>query len=413
MGLFEQAKKYIPGGVNSPVRSFQAVGGTPVFIKKGQGAKIFGEKGKTYLDYCLSWGAMILGHAHPEVTKAVAKAIKRGTSFGAPTKIETELAKTISQAVLSIERLRLVNSGTEAVMTAIRLARAFTKKKVIIKFSGSYHGHADFLLSCPGVLDDFKRGTLTVPYNDLKAVEQAIRTYQGDVAAIIVEPIAANMGVILPNKYFLADLRDITAKHGILLIFDEVITGFRFCFGGVQDMINISPDLTCLGKIIGGGFPIGAVGGKVKIMEQLAPAGKVYQAGTFSGNPVSVTAGLTALNVLSTGMHYQQMQLLARKLCQGIERLAGINDCKLKVNSFGSIFSLFFTDREIVDHQSANNQDEEIFKKYYHGLLKKGIYLSPSGYEANFISIQHKEIDINTTLAAFSSTFKKMRRDNK
>lgn len=408
MKLFEEAKKYIPGGVNSPVRSFQAVGGVPVFIKKGQGAKIFGENGNIYLDYCLSWGALILGHAHPAVVKEVGKALKRGTSFGTPTKLETELAKKISQAIPSIERLRLVNSGTEAVMTAVRLARAYNQRKRVIRFTGSYHGHADFLLSCPGVLADFSRHTITVPYNDIKAVEQAIRKYAGDMAAIIVEPVAANMGVVLPKNNFLKELRAIAHRNNIVLIFDEVITGFRLCYGGAQDLFRVKPDLTCLGKVISGGLPFGAVGGKKEIMNQLAPEGPVYQGGTFSGNPVSVSAGIATLRILESLKPYRGLELLTRELCLGISKIADFYGYPLQINYQGSMFSLFFTVKPVDDYQSAGRQDINLFKKFYQELLEQGVYFSPSGYEANFLSIAHTRSDITKTLKAVEKTFSKI-----
>lgn len=401
--LFNQAKKYIAAGVNSPLRSFRAVGGNPIFIKSGKGAKIYSEDKSSFIDYNLSWGALILGHAHPKVIDSVKNAAYKGTSFGAPTKAETELAKIIIKAIPSIERIRLTNSGTEAVMTAIRLARAFTKKDKVIKFEGSYHGHVDYLLDCPGVPSAFKKDTLVAPYNDIEKIEGLIKKHRRDIAAVIVEPVAGNMGVVLPKQGFLSGLRRLTQKYNIVLIFDEVITGFRLTFGGAQKVFKVRPDLTCLGKIIGGGLPIGAVGGRKEIMDLLAPSGLVYQAGTFSGNPLSVNAGITALRILSKENPYKKLQALTRKLCEGIKKISAGYGIKIKINYIGSMFTVFFSNKDVVDYNKALNQNTVLFKKFYHRLLQEGIYLSPSGFEANFLSTAHTAQDIDRTLKALGT----------
>ncbi|MEK6727499.1 MAG: glutamate-1-semialdehyde 2,1-aminomutase [Candidatus Omnitrophota bacterium] len=404
--LFAEAKKYIAGGVNSPVRSFRSVGGTPIFIKSGKGAKIYSENGRSFIDYNLSWGVLILGHSHPKVIGALKKAIDNGASFGASTKAETELAKIIIKAIPSIERIRLVNSGTEAVMSAIRLARAFTKKNKVVKFEGSYHGHADYLLDCPGVPEEFKKDTLTAPYNNLKIVQGLVKRHKNNIAAIIVEPVAGNMGVVLPEEGFLQGLRKIADKHKIVLIFDEVVTGFRLTFGGAQKVFNVKPDLTCLGKIIGGGLPIGAFGGRKKIMDMLAPLGPVYQAGTFSGNPLSVNAGLATLKILSAQDPYRRLTELTRRLCEGIKDISAGSSIKLRVNRVGSMFSVFFANRDVIDYNTARNQDTGLLKKFFHGLLEQGVYLSPSGFEANFLSTAHTAQDIDKTLKALGTFLK-------
>lgn len=390
--LFAQAKRYIPGGVNSPVRSFKAVGGIPLFINHAKGSKIYSEDGKEFIDYSLSFGALILGHAHPKVIMQLKKATDKGSSFGVPTKSETELAKIIIGAIPSIEKIRLTNSGTEAVMGAVRLARAYTGKQKIIKFSGSYHGHADYLLDCPGIPEDFTKHTLVTAYNNIKKVESLIKQYRNEIAAIIVEPIAGNMGVVLPQDGFLEGLRKLATKHHVALIFDEVITGFRLVFGGAQKLFNIEPDLTCLGKIIGGGLPVGAFGGKKEIMQLLAPQGKVYQAGTFSGNPLTTTAGLITLKILSEGDPYSELEEKTKQLCEKVKYLAEAQKIKVKINFIGSMFSVSF-----------NNAN--LFKKFYHRLFKKGIYLSPSERETNFLSTAHTEQDIDETLEAIGKIF--------
>ena len=421
--LFEQAKEYIPGGVNSPVRSFRAVGGYPVFVKEAKGSKIYGECGREFIDYCLSWGALILGHAHPKVVESLSGAIKKGTSFGTATKSEIELAKLIVEAVPSIEQVRLTNSGTEAVMSAIRLARAYTGKNKIIKFEGSYHGHADYLLvkggsgqatmgmpNSLGVPKDFVKHTIVLPYNDIERVEDTVKKYQKDLAAIIVEPIAANCGVILPKPGFLEGLRRVTDKHNVVLIFDEVITGFRLSYGGAQSYFNLKSDLTCLGKIIGGGLPVGAFGGKREIMKLLAPEGGVYQAGTLSGNPLAVTAGIVTLNMLKQENWYESLEKKAKQFCGNIEGKAKEYKVKLKANYIGSMFSIFFTDENVLNYSSACLQDSKLFKRFFHGLLKEGVYFSPSGFEANFLSTAHTQEDLKETLKAIDIVLKNLRR---
>ena len=409
--FFNAAKRYIAGGVNSPVRAFRAVGGEPVFIKSACGSKIYSEEGREFIDYCQSFGALILGHAHPKIREELKKAVDKGSSFAAPTKAETELARIIIKAIPSIERIRFTNSGTEAVMGVIRLARAYTQKNKIIKFAGSYHGHADYLLDCAGIPQDFKKHTLVAPYNEIKKVQSLIERHKKDIAAIIVEPIAANMGVVLPQKGFLEALRELSDKHNILLIFDEVITGFRLTFGGAQKLFKINPDLTCLGKIIGGGLPVGAFGGRYEMMKLLAPEGNVYQAGTFSGNPLTVNAGLTTLKILSKNNPYLRLARMTRQLCEEIKRRAGKYGMRVKVNFVGSIFSIFFTDTDAIDDNTAKAQDTNLFKKFYHGLLKEGVYFSPSGFEANFISTAHTVSDIEKTQDAIDKTLKNLRRE--
>ncbi|MFH0732598.1 MAG: glutamate-1-semialdehyde 2,1-aminomutase [Candidatus Omnitrophota bacterium] len=420
--LFCEAKKFIPGGVNSPVRSFQAVGGYPVFMKEALGSKIYGECGREFIDYCLSWGALILGHAHPEVTKALIEAIKKGTSFGTATKLEIELAKLIVEALPSIEQIRFTNSGTEAAMGAIRLARAYTKKEKIIKFEGAYHGHADYLLvkagsgqatlglpDSLGVPRDFIKHTLVLPYNDIERVLETVKKYQKDLAAIIIEPALANCGIVLPKEGFLQSLREIADKYNIVLIFDEVITGFRLSYAGAQGHFNVRPDLTCLGKIIGGGLPVGAFGGKIDIMQLLAPEGPVYQAGTLSGNPIAVSAGIATLNILKKDNPYRNLERMTKEFCEKIREKAKDLKIKLKVNSIGSMFSLFFTDREVVDFNSSKMQDLRLFKKFFHGLLKRCVYFSPSGFEANFLSTAHSAEDLNKTLKFIETELKGLR----
>lgn len=407
--LFIEAKRYIPGGVNSPLRAFKAVGGSPVFIKSGKGSKIYSQDGKEFIDYCMGFGPLILGHTHPAVIDALEKAVKDGACFGAPTRLETELARVITKAVPSIEKIRLTNSGTEAVMTALRLARAYTQRDKVLKFEGSYHGHADYLLNCQGIPKDFRKHTIASPYNNIEKVRALVEKYKKALAAIIVEPVAANMGVVLPKHGFLEGLRRITEKYNIVLVFDEVITGFRLLYGGSQRLFDIKPDLTCLGKIIGGGLPIGAVGGKKEIMELLAPQGNVYQAGTFSGNPISVSAGLAALKVLAESGPYSALEGRTRYLCETIKQKAGECGIKIKLNFIGSMFSLCFANKEVMDYNMARVQDTGLFKRLYQRLLKEGIYFSPSGFEANFLSTAHTGEDVEKTLRAIDKTFKNLK----
>jgi glutamate-1-semialdehyde 2,1-aminomutase len=395
--LFYEAKKYIPGGVNSPVRSFSAVGGYPVFVREAKGSKIYSECGREFVDYCLSWGALILGHAHPKVVEALGRAIRKGTSFGTATKLETELARLITEAIPSIEKVRLTNSGTEAVMAAVRLARAYTGKNKIIKFQGSYHGHADYLLDCRGVPEGFKRYTIVLPYNDINAVSEAAELHREDLAAIIVEPVSGNCSVILPQQGFLEGLRAISDRLNAILIFDEVITGFRVSYGGSQAIFGIKPDLTCLGKIIGGGLPVGAFGGRKDIMGLLAPEGDVYQAGTLSGNPVAVTAGITTLNILKDTNPYAVLEAKTKKLCNGIVSSAKAHSIKLRASHIGSMFSISF---------GESGQDVDLFNRFFHSLLRNGVYFSPSAEESDFLSIAHSDDDIERTLETVGDTLK-------
>lgn len=414
--LFRDAAKVIPGGVNSPVRAFKAVHASPIFIEKAKGPYLYDSAGKRYIDYCLSWGPLILGHAHKQVLDCVKKTIDKGTSFGVPTKLETQLARMLVNAVPSIEKVRLVNSGTEATMTAIRLARAFTGRDKIIKFIGCYHGHVDHLLvkagsgamtfgspSSPGVPKDFTKHTILVPYNDIDALEKAFKKYNKKIAACIVEPVAANMGVVPPAEGFLQTIRNLCTKYHALLIFDEVITGFRLKYGSAQDIFNVKADLTCLGKIIGGGLPIGAVGGKAKIMDNLAPEGKVYQAGTLSGNPVCVAAGLSALKILKAQNPYPRLDRLTRNLCaqfSGILNKAGVEHT---INRAGSMFTLFFTPGPVTDYASAAKSNTNRYARYFKHMLAHGIYLPPSQFEACFLSTAHTPSLIKKTSAALRS----------
>ncbi len=411
--LFERAKQHIPGGVNSPVRAFKAVGGTPPFITKADGPYLFDADGKRYIDYVLSWGPMVLGHNHPGIRQAVLDSVENGLSFGAPTEIEIVMAERVSQMVPSMEMLRMVNSGTEATMSAIRLARGFTKRDKILKFEGCYHGHADSLLvkagsgaltfgvpSSPGVPADFAQHTLTVEYNNLESVKQAFEQHPDDIACIIVEPVAGNMNCIPPVDGFLSGLKAICERYGALLIFDEVMTGFRVAKGGAQEKYQITPDLTCLGKVIGGGMPVGAFGGRREIMEQLAPLGPVYQAGTLSGNPVAMAAGLASLTHIEKFVNlYPQLDKTAQDLAEGIKALADKHGVPMSVNYAGSMFGLFFTDIErVTNYQQAINCNTEQFNLFYHGMLEQGVYLAPASYEAGFVSAQHTPEVIAETL---------------
>jgi glutamate-1-semialdehyde 2,1-aminomutase len=417
--LFEQAQRYIPGGVNSPVRAFRSVGGNPLFIKKAKGAKLTDADGNTFIDYVLSWGPMILGHAPASVIQVIKKAASNGTSYGAPTELETQLAKMISEAVPSMERVRLVSSGTEAAMSAVRLARAFTKRDAILKFDGCYHGHADCMLSkagsgvatlglpdSPGVPADFAKWTLTAPYNNLAAAAALIQKHASTLAAVVIEPVAGNMGVVPPAPGFLAGLRDLTRRHGILLIFDEVITGFRVHYGGAQALYGITPDLTCLGKIIGGGLPVGAYGGRRDIMEMIAPAGPVYQAGTLSGNPLAVSAGIEALKQLKKPGVYKKLDTLAVQLATGIGEAAKKANIPVIQTRVGSMMTTFFTDSLVTDYASAKRSDTARYAKFFQGMLERGVYLAPSQFEATFVSTAHSQTDIEKTIAAAKAVFK-------
>ncbi|OGW82227.1 MAG: glutamate-1-semialdehyde-2,1-aminomutase [Omnitrophica bacterium RIFCSPLOWO2_12_FULL_44_17] len=422
--LFREANRYLVGGVNSPVRSFRSVGGDPVFVKQGKGSTVYAEDGRTFIDYCCSWGALILGHSHAKIIRAIAEAIKRGTSYGMPTALETELAQLLVEAIPSMEQVRLTNSGTEAVMGAIRVARAYTGKNKIIKFEGSYHGHADYLLvkagsgastlgipDSLGVPDDFTKHTLVVPYNDSEKVKETVQKYSNDIAAIIVEPVAGNTGLVLPANKFLSGLRKICDDHHILLIFDEVITGFRLTYGGAQNYFNVKPDMTTLGKIIGGGMPMGAFGGRKDIMKVLSPMGGAYQAGTLSGNPIAVTAGITALKCLMRLKPYPSLAAKTEKLCKGIEKAATGSGIKISINSIGSMFTVFFTDEKVTDYATACRQNVPLFRKFYHGLLKRNIYFAPSAFETNFLSAVHTEQDMKKTIQATQGAFQAIAND--
>jgi len=419
---FKEAKQYIPGGVNSPVRSFRGVGGTPPFIDHAAGSYIYDIDGNQYIDYIGSWGPMILGHAHPAVTEALTEAIALGTSYGAPTLLETELAMLVKQAVPSMELVRMVNSGTEATMSVLRLARAYTKRNKILKFVGCYHGHHDSLLikagsgaatlgvpDSPGVTDAVAGGTITVAYNNIEELTQAFRTYGDDIAAVIIEPVAGNMGMVLPRAGYLAKVRAITQQYGALLIFDEVMTGFRVAYGGAQSIYGIKPDLTCLGKIIGGGLPVGAYGGRRDIMELISPAGPVYQAGTLSGNPLAMTAGITTLMILSKIPNmYENLAKKTVALCTGIRTQGENFGFQLQYHQLGAMFGMFFNDKPVYDYESAKQSDSGAFNTFFHAMLEHGVYLAPSQFESGFMSAAHSDEDIATTVAASAYAFAKV-----
>jgi len=412
--LFNQAQSVIPGGVNSPVRAFKGVGGDPVFIDHARGAYIWDTDGKRYIDYVGSWGPMILGHAHPEVIQAVKDAAEKGLSFGAPTAIETQMAERICQLVPSIESVRMVSSGTEATMSAIRLARGFTGRDSIVKFEGCYHGHSDSLLvkagsgaltlgvpSSPGVPASLAEHTMTLSYNDLQEVRDTFKASGDKIACIIVEPVAGNMNCIPPAEGFLQGLREICDEYGAVLIFDEVMTGFRTALGGAQSVYNVKPDLTTLGKVIGGGMPVGAFGGRKDIMQHIAPTGPVYQAGTLSGNPVAMAAGLKTLELISADNFFENLNRKVNTLVSGIIEKANGNNIPMTKNIVGGMFGLFFTDATTVSNfEQATHCDAERFKRFFHGMLDEGIYLAPSAYEAGFVSAMHTENDIQSTIDA-------------
>jgi glutamate-1-semialdehyde 2,1-aminomutase len=417
--LFAAAQAVIPGGVNSPVRAFRSVGGTPRFIARAKGSRLYDADGNAYIDYVLSWGPMILGHAPASVTKAIQQAAALGTSYGAPTELEVQLATMIREALPSMEQVRLVSSGTEAVMSAIRVARAYTKRDGIMKFEGCYHGHSDYLLAkagsglatlgipdCPGVPEDFTKHTLTAPYNDLAAVERLIQKHARQLACVIVEPIAGNMGVVPPAPDFLQGLRKLTDAHGILLIFDEVISGFRVQYGGAQTLYDISPDMTVLGKIIGGGLPVGAYGGAKDIMKMIAPSGPVYQAGTLSGNPLAVTAGIETLQRLKGKGVYAQLEERSAALAKGLGRAALKAGIALTQTRVGSMMGAFFSPGPVVDWNSAKKCDTKAYAKFFHQMLEGGIYFAPSQFEAAFMSLAHTQQDIERTIKAAHEAFK-------
>ena len=411
--LFDEAQKVIPGGVNSPVRSFRGVGGDPPFILRGRGSRVWDADNNEYVDYVASWGPLALGHAHPSVVLAVQEAASRGTSFGAPTPGEVELARLICAALPSVELVRLVNSGTEACMSAIRMARAFTGRSKALKFAGCYHGHADGLLvkagsgaatlSVPdsaGVPPAYAGETLIASYNDLESVRQQFAAHPGDVAAVIVEPVAGNMGVVPPGAGFLQGLRDITNEYGALLIFDEVITGFRVAPGGAQGLYGVTPDLTTLGKVIGGGMPIGAYGGRREVMEQAAPLGPAYQAGTLSGNPVAVAAGIATLKTLELPGVYDRLEETASELTTGLQAAADAHETSLTINRVGSLFSMFFNPGPVDRWEAVTRSDAAAYARFFHSMLEQGVYFAPSAFEAAFVSTVHTPEDLELTLAA-------------
>jgi glutamate-1-semialdehyde 2,1-aminomutase len=416
--LFEKARKIIPGGVNSPVRAGKAVGIDPPFIDRAEACFLWDVEGNQYVDYVCSWGPMILGHTHPEVVKALQERVQKGTSYGAPTELEVEMAETIIDMVPSIEMVRMVNSGTEATMSAIRLARGFTGREKIIKFEGCYHGHADSLLvsagsgvatfaipGCPGVPANVAGQTISLPFNDLDGIVQAFEKFPSEIAAVIIEPIPGNMGVIVPKKEFLNGLREITLEQGTLLIFDEVISGFRVGPGGAQELYGVMPDLTCLGKIIGGGLPVGAYGGRGEIMEKMAPEVNIYQAGTLSGNPLAMAAGLATLDVLQNKGVYRELGEKGRMLFSGLEDAAKSAGVKVVINRVGSMGSLFFGEDPVTDFASVKASDAEKYKSYYAKMLEQGIYLAPSAFEACFVSMAHDENSIQKTIDGAAKSF--------
>jgi glutamate-1-semialdehyde 2,1-aminomutase len=418
--LFDSAKQIIPGGVNSPVRAFNGVGGTPCFIKRAEGAYIYDADDKAYIDYVGSWGPMILGHNHPAILAAVIETAQNGLSFGAPTELEITMAEKVRELVPSMERLRMVSSGTEATMSAIRLARGYTGRDKILKFEGCYHGHADSLLvkagsgaltmgvpNSPGIPADFAKHTLTVSFNNLAEVQQIFAEYKDQIACIIVEPVAGNMNCIPPVEGFLEGLREVCDEHKSVLIFDEVMTGFRVALGGAQAHYNIVPDLTTLGKVIGGGMPVGAFGGKKEIMDYIAPVGPVYQAGTLSGNPIAMAAGLASLNELCEGNKHEQLSASTEKLAMGLKAAAERNGVSLSINYVGAMFGFFFTDSQepITTYEQATHCDTGKFKHFFHLMLEEGVYLAPSAYETGFLSTAHSDEIIELTLSAADKCF--------
>jgi glutamate-1-semialdehyde 2,1-aminomutase len=416
--VFQRSLRYLAGGVDSPVRAFRAVGGEPVVIARGEGPYVYDVDGNRYIDYVCSWGPLILGHAHPAVVEAVRRAAERGTSYGAPTEAEAELAQIIVEAVPSIELLRFVNSGTEATMSALRLARAFTGRDKIVKFEGCYHGHADGLLvqagsgvatlglpDSPGVPASYAQETLVARFNDVPSVEALFDRHGDAIAAVIVEPVAGNMGVVPPQPGFLEALREITRRAGALLVFDEVITSFRVAYGGAQSLYGVTPDLTCLGKIIGGGLPVGAYGGRREIMEMLAPNGPVYQAGTLSGNPLAMAAGLATLRELQSPGFYERLDALSAKLVESVARVAKSAGVSLWLNRVGSMRTPFFVDAPVTDYASARRSDTKLYARFFHAMLERGVYLAPSQFETVFMSSAHTEREIADTVAAAEASF--------
>ncbi|AHD06627.1 glutamate-1-semialdehyde 2,1-aminomutase [Paenibacillus larvae] len=418
---FEEAKKVIPGGVNSPVRAFKSVGLTPLYIDHAKGSKVYDIDGNEFIDYVGSWGPLILGHAHPEVIAQIQDYAEKGTSFGAPTLIETEMARIVTERVPSVDIVRMVNSGTEATMSALRLARGYTKRNKIVKFEGSYHGHADSLLikagsgvatlglpDSPGIPESVAVNTITVPYNDLDTLKEVFHTFGEDIAAVIVEPIAGNMGVVPPLPGFLQGLRDITEKYGSLLIFDEVMTGFRVHLNCAQGLFGITPDLTCLGKVIGGGLPVGAYGGKREIMERIAPSGPIYQAGTLSGNPLAMIAGYTTLRLLGEPGVYEELERKSSKLEEGFAQNAREAGIPCTINRVGSMVCPFFTDQRVINYETAKTSDLNRFTSYFARMLDYGVSAAPSQFEGMFVSLAHTDEDIDATIEANRQALKRL-----
>lgn len=416
--LFGRAQKLIPGGVNSPVRAFRSVGGQPVFVSRGEGSRIYDEDGNSFIDYVCSWGPLILGHAHPEVIAAIEYTAKRGTTFGAPTRLEVEMAEAIVEAVPSVEMVRLVSSGTEALMSAVRVARGFSRRAKVLKFEGCYHGHSDAFLSkagsgvatfglpdSAGVPQSTAADTITLPYNDLDSADDAMRAAGDEVACVVVEPVAGNMGVVPPKPGFLQGLRELCDRHGALLIFDEVITGFRVAYGGAQELYGVTPDLTTLGKIIGGGLPVGAFGGRRDVMQCVAPLGPVYQAGTLSGNPLAVSAGLATLRILKQPGFYNELERRSAKLAAGLADAAKQAGVPATVNRVGSMMTCFLTDGPVNNYADAQKSGGDTYARFFSAMLEGGVYLAPSRFEAAFVSAAHSDADIDRTIETAGRAF--------
>jgi glutamate-1-semialdehyde 2,1-aminomutase len=417
--LFERAKAVIPGGVSSPVRAFKAVGGTPLFVARAEGARFWDEDGRSFIDYVGSWGPMIFGHAHPTVLEAIRGAASRGTSFGAPCALEVELAERVVRHVPSVEKVRFVSSGTEATMSALRVARGFTGRRKILKFDGCYHGHADSLLvsagsgvatlgipGSPGVPEGTVADTLVVPYNDVPALERVVAVHGSDLAAIIVEPVCGNMGTVAPKAGYLEALREITHRNGTVLIFDEVMTGFRLALGGAQQLYGTRPDMTCLGKIVGGGLPAAAYGGRADIMATVAPEGPVYQAGTLSGNPLAMAAGAALLDLLARPGIYDALEARSARLEDGLRRAARDAGATVRINRVGSMVTVFFCAGPVVDYATAKTSDTKRFGRFFHAMLERGVYLPPAQFEAAFVSLAHGEAEIDLTVTAAGEAFR-------
>ena len=409
--LFEKARSLMPGGVSAPVRAFKAVGGDPIIVSRAKGSRLWDVEGKEYIDFLMSWGPLILGHAHPKVVEAVKEQAKNGLSYGLTNPYEIELAELVASCMPSVEMVRFVSSGTEATMSAIRLARGYTGKKYVVKFEGCYHGHGDALLvsagsgvatlgipGTPGVPEEVARLTLVIPYNNTEALEEVFKRYGEDIACVIVEPVAGNMGVVLPKPGFLEAIRDLTKRYGALFICDEVITNFRLSKGGAQEVFNVEPDITCMGKILGGGMPLGAYGGRREIMEKVAPEGPIYQAGTLSGNPLSMVAGIATIRELLSVNPYQELERLTRKLTDGISKILSDKGIAHRINQIASMFTVFFIDREVYDYESAKSSNTELFGRFFRALLKEGVLIPPSQFEAWFLSTAHQEEDIDLAL---------------